>query len=42
MVGNEAVAPFRPADVDDVIEKIKEEKPNIVFAPHVETSAGVI
>ena len=42
MVGNEAVAPFGPADVDDVIEKIKEEKPNIVFAPHVETSAGVI
>ena len=42
MVGNEAVAPFRPADVDDVVEKIKEEKPNIVFAPHVETSAGVI
>ena len=26
----------------ETIEKIKEEKPNIVFAPHVETSAGVI
>ena len=42
MVGNETLAPFRPADVDDVVEKIKSDKPNIVFAPHVETSAGVI
>ena len=42
MVGNETLAPFRPADVDDVVEKIKADKPNIVFAPHVETSAGVI
>ena len=42
MIGNETLAPFRPAEVDDVIKKIKEDKPNIVFAPHVETSAGVI
>ena len=42
MVGNETLAPFRPANVDDVVEKIKADKPNIVFAPHVETSAGVI
>ena len=42
MVGNERLAPFRPAEVDDVVEKIKADKPNIVFAPHVETSAGVI
>ena len=42
MVGNETLAPFRPAEVDDVVTKIKEDKPNIVFAPHVETSAGVI
>tara|TARA_Y100001935_G_scaffold72573_1_gene60582 strand:- start:28 stop:1155 length:1128 start_codon:yes stop_codon:yes gene_type:complete len=42
MVGNETLAPFRPAEVDDVVKKIKEDKPNIVFAPHVETSAGVI
>ena len=42
MVGNEKLAPFRPAEVDDVVEKIKADKPNIVFAPHVETSAGVI
>ena len=42
MVGNETLPPFRPAEVDDVVKKIKEDKPNIVFAPHVETSAGVI
>ena len=42
MVGNETLEPFRPAEVDDVVKKIKEDKPNIVFAPHVETSAGVI
>ena len=42
MVGNETFAPFRPPEVDDVVKKIKEDKPNIVFAPHVETSAGVI
>jgi len=42
MIGNETLAPFRPAEVDEVIKKIKENKPDIVFAPHVETSAGVI
>ena len=42
MIGNESVAPFRPAEVDDVVNKIKTDRPNIVFAPHVETSAGVI
>ena len=42
MIGNETLAPFRPTEVNDVIKKIKEDKPNIVFAPHVETSAGVI
>ena len=34
--------PFSPLDVDLVIEKIKTEKPAMVFAPHVETSAGII
>ena len=42
MIGNESPAPFRPAEVDDVVNKIKTDRPNIVFAPHVETSAGVI
>lgn len=42
MIGNESPAPFRPAEVDDVVNKIITDRPNIVFAPHVETSAGVI
>ena len=35
-------APFAPAPIEDVVETIKAEKPAIVFAPHVETSAGII
>ena len=34
--------PFSPVDIDEVVHKIKSEKPSIVFAPHVETSAGII
>ena len=40
--GNDVTAPFAPAPIDEVVAKIKSEKPDIVFAPHVETSAGVI
>ncbi|GGE57296.1 aminotransferase class V-fold PLP-dependent enzyme [Actibacterium pelagium] len=40
--GNEPTAPFAPAPIDEVVAKIKEIKPAVVFAPHVETSAGVI
>lgn len=41
-VGNDVTAPFAPAPIEDVVAKIREEKPQVVFAPHVETSAGVI
>ncbi|MEM9967754.1 MAG: aminotransferase class V-fold PLP-dependent enzyme [Pseudomonadota bacterium] len=40
--GNSVDSPFAPAPIETVVDKIKEEKPQIVFAPHVETSAGVI
>ena len=40
--GNAPQAPFRPAPIEDVVAKIHEVRPDIVFAPHVETSAGVI
>ncbi|SHH68245.1 aminotransferase class V-fold PLP-dependent enzyme [Cognatishimia maritima] len=40
--GNDVTAPFAPAPIDEVVDKIKAEKPDVVFAPHVETSAGVI
>ena len=35
-------APFAPAPIDEVVAAIKEQRPEVVFAPHVETSAGMI
>ena len=40
--GNGTAEPFAPAPIEEVVAKIKEIKPDVVFAPHVETSAGVI
>ncbi|MEO0546936.1 MAG: aminotransferase class V-fold PLP-dependent enzyme [Pseudomonadota bacterium] len=40
--GNDLPAPFAPAPIEDVVAAIAEEKPAMVFAPHVETSAGVM
>ncbi|MCU9840028.1 aminotransferase class V-fold PLP-dependent enzyme [Ruegeria sp. WL0004] len=40
--GNESTAPFAPAPIEDVVAAIREQKPDVVFAPHVETAAGVI
>ena len=40
--GNDVFAPFAPAPIDEVTARIREERPDIVFAPHVETSAGII
>ena len=34
--------PFAPAAIEQVVETIQAEKPYLVFAPHVETSAGII
>jgi len=34
--------PFSPVDINKVVEKIKSDKPAMVFAPHVETSSGII
>lgn len=41
-MGNDLPAPFAPQPVEEVVKRISEEKPAIVFAPHVETSSGVI
>jgi aspartate aminotransferase-like enzyme len=35
-------APFAPVPIDEVVAAIRAEKPEVVFAPHVETSAGMI
>lgn len=40
--GNDTRAPFAPAPIGDVVAAIREAKPDVVFAPHVETSAGII
>ncbi|RDW13208.1 aminotransferase class V-fold PLP-dependent enzyme, partial [Paracoccus thiocyanatus] len=40
--GNEPRAPFAPAPIDEVVAKIRETRPDAVFAPHVETAAGMI
>ncbi|HPG79285.1 MAG TPA: aminotransferase class V-fold PLP-dependent enzyme [Piscinibacter sp.] len=34
--------PFAPAPIDEVVATIRKEKPAVVFAPHVETSAGLV
>ena len=33
---------FAPAPIEEVVAFIQKEKPAVVFAPHVETSAGII
>ena len=40
--GNVDASPFAPAPIDEVVAAIRETKPDVVFAPHVETAAGVI
>ncbi|TDK43181.1 aminotransferase class V-fold PLP-dependent enzyme [Antarcticimicrobium luteum] len=40
--GNAQPAPFAPAPVEEVVAAIRAERPGVVFAPHVETAAGVI
>jgi len=39
---SESPKPFAPVDIDVAVAKIREEKPAVVFAPHVETSSGII
>lgn len=42
-VGNSGpTAPFAPAPIDEVVAAIRAEKPEVVFAPHVETASGII
>ena len=35
-------APFAPPPIDDVVAAILENRPDLVFAPHVETASGII
>jgi aspartate aminotransferase-like enzyme len=40
--GNEGPAPYAPAPLEEVVAAIREARPDAIFAPHVETSAGII
>ena len=40
--GKESTAPFAPVPIDEVVAAIRDEKPDLVFAPHVETSSGML
>ena len=40
--GNDSRAPFAPAPITEVTAAIRDARPDVILAPHVETSAGVI
>ncbi len=40
--GNAATAPFAPVAIEEAVARIIDERPALVFAPHVETSSGMI
>lgn len=40
--GNAATAPFAPVATEEAVARIRDERPALVFAPHVETSSGMI
>lgn len=41
-ISDTADAPFAPRPIDEVCDTIRSEQPQVVFAPHVETSAGIL
>jgi aspartate aminotransferase-like enzyme len=41
-VGSDKQSPWMPAPIDEVVAAIREKKPDVVFAPHVETASGLM
>lgn len=41
-IGSGPQAPFAPVPIEEVVAAIHQHKPDVVFAPHVETSSGMI
>ena len=41
-LSQDAKAPWQPAPIDEVVATIHAQKPDLVFAPHVETASGII
>jgi len=42
MTSDAPQSPFAPAPIDEVVATIRRTRPDVVFAPHTETSAGMI
>lgn len=40
--GDGAQDPFAPPPIEEVVQTIRSERPDVVFAPHVETASGII
>lgn len=41
-VGEGKQAPWIPCPIEDVVAAIQKDKPDVVFAPHIETSSGMM
>ena len=41
-VGTDKQSPWVPAPIDEVVAAIRAKKPDVVFAPHVETACGMM
>ncbi|MDV7390285.1 hypothetical protein RZS08_02975, partial [Arthrospira platensis SPKY1] len=41
-VSDEPQPAWAPAPVEEVVASIRQMRPDVVFAPHVETSAGIM
>lgn len=41
-IGAGTQQPFVPAPIEEVVATINDERPDVVFAPHVETSSGML
>ncbi len=41
-IGAGPQAPFAPAPIDEIVGAIRNERPDLVFAPHVETASGIL
>src|SRR5262249_51096363 len=35
-------APYAPPPIDEVVARIRDERPDVVFGPHVETASGIL
>ena len=42
MISSASQQPFAPVPIEEVVATINDEKPDVVFAPHVETSSGML